>query len=107
VAGENLVNLAANDYLGLAADPEVQESARQVLRDMGLGGAAGRVLCGTRAAVAASTTLRRRPAPADGGAPQFLDEGSDLTCYAGTIAGFLEGGRLTRLLLRRPAARDG
>ncbi|MER6812776.1 glycine C-acetyltransferase [Spirillospora sp. NPDC000708] len=49
VAGENLVNLAANDYLGLAADPEVLESARRALRDMGLGVTAGRVLCGTRA----------------------------------------------------------
>ncbi|WP_433153142.1 aminotransferase class I/II-fold pyridoxal phosphate-dependent enzyme [Actinomadura nitritigenes] len=46
--GATLVNLAANDYLGLAGDPEVLESARRALRDMGLGVSAGRVLCGSR-----------------------------------------------------------
>ncbi|WP_214415799.1 glycine C-acetyltransferase [Sphaerisporangium fuscum] len=49
VGGETLVNLASNDYLGLAGDPEVLESARRAMRDMGLGVGAGRVLCGTRA----------------------------------------------------------
>jgi glycine C-acetyltransferase len=48
VGGEILVNLASNDYLGLAADPEVIESAQRALRDSGLGVTAGRVLCGTR-----------------------------------------------------------
>jgi glycine C-acetyltransferase len=48
VGGEMLVNLASNDYLGLAADPEVLESAQRALRDLGLGVTAGRVLCGTR-----------------------------------------------------------
>ncbi|MFI5694640.1 glycine C-acetyltransferase [Kribbella sp. NPDC051586] len=49
VAGEKLVNLASNDYLGLASDPEVIESAQRGLRDEGLGVTAGRVLCGSRA----------------------------------------------------------
>jgi glycine C-acetyltransferase len=49
VGGETLVNLASNDYLGLAGDPKVLESAQRALRDMGLGLTAGRVLCGTRA----------------------------------------------------------
>ncbi|MFF4189914.1 glycine C-acetyltransferase [Nonomuraea sp. NPDC001831] len=49
VAGEWLVNFASNDYLGLAGDPEVLDAARRALRETGLGVAAGRVLCGTRA----------------------------------------------------------
>ncbi|MFG1819313.1 glycine C-acetyltransferase [Kribbella sp. NPDC049174] len=48
VGREILVNFASNDYLGLAADPEVLESAQRALRDQGLGVTAGRVLCGTR-----------------------------------------------------------
>ncbi|MFI7108482.1 glycine C-acetyltransferase [Nonomuraea sp. NPDC050227] len=49
VGGEWLVNFASNDYLGLAGDPEVLDAARRALRETGLGVAAGRVLCGTRA----------------------------------------------------------
>lgn len=48
VDGEVLVNLASNDYLGLAGSPEVLAAAQEAMHDQGLGVAAGRVLCGSR-----------------------------------------------------------
>ncbi|RNL62602.1 glycine C-acetyltransferase [Nocardioides marmoriginsengisoli] len=48
LGGQQVVNLASNDYLGLAGDPEVLESARQAVTELGLGTTAGRVLCGNR-----------------------------------------------------------
>lgn len=42
-----LVDLASNDYLGLAADPRVIESATEALHQYGAGARASRVVCGT------------------------------------------------------------
>lgn len=46
-SGRELVNLASNDYLGLADHPEVVEAATRALRDHGFGMASVRFLSGT------------------------------------------------------------
>ncbi|WP_243400203.1 8-amino-7-oxononanoate synthase [Arthrobacter glacialis] len=45
-----LVDLASNDYLGLAADPRVIDAATQALHQFGAGARGSRVVCGTTAA---------------------------------------------------------
>jgi glycine C-acetyltransferase len=46
VNGRDMVNMACNDYLGLARDRRVLDAAHQALEEWGLGSAAGRVLSG-------------------------------------------------------------
>ncbi|MBD3648331.1 MAG: glycine C-acetyltransferase [Pseudomonadales bacterium] len=52
VAGDiqsgEVLNLCANNYLGLAQHPEVNEAARQGLKDWGYGMASVRFICGTQ-----------------------------------------------------------
>lgn len=47
--GRPLLNLCANNYLGLAQHPRVQAAARQALEDWGYGLASVRFICGTQA----------------------------------------------------------
>ncbi len=47
VAGRDLVNLCANNYLGLADDPRVVAAAREALDRWGFGMASVRFICGT------------------------------------------------------------
>ncbi len=47
VAGRTLVNLCANNYLGLADHPAVVEAARKALTEWGFGMASVRFICGT------------------------------------------------------------
>lgn len=46
--GENVINLCANNYLGLADHPDIIESAHQALEDYGYGMASVRFICGTQ-----------------------------------------------------------
>jgi glycine C-acetyltransferase len=47
VGGQELLNLCANNYLGLASDPKVIEEARRALERWGYGMASVRFICGT------------------------------------------------------------
>lgn len=42
------LNFCANDYLGLASEPEVEEAAARALREWGFGMASVRFICGTQ-----------------------------------------------------------
>jgi glycine C-acetyltransferase len=48
VGGRDLINLCANNYLGLADDPRLIAAARQALDDHGFGMASVRFICGTQ-----------------------------------------------------------
>lgn len=47
-AGGEVVNLCANNYLGLANDPSVREAAQRALDRYGYGMASVRFICGTQ-----------------------------------------------------------
>jgi glycine C-acetyltransferase len=47
-AGDEVVNLCANNYLGLANDPSVREAAQRALDRYGYGMASVRFICGTQ-----------------------------------------------------------
>jgi glycine C-acetyltransferase len=47
--GEDVINLCANNYLGLAQDPRVKAAAREGLERWGYGMASVRFICGTQA----------------------------------------------------------
>jgi glycine C-acetyltransferase len=47
VAGKRVINMCANNYLGLADHPAVVEAARAALEDWGFGMASVRFICGT------------------------------------------------------------
>ena len=48
VPGGEVLNFCANNYLGLASDPEVMASAEKALHDYGYGLASVRFICGTQ-----------------------------------------------------------
>lgn len=48
VAGREVINLCANNYLGLAQHPEIQKAAQKGLEQWGYGMASVRFICGTQ-----------------------------------------------------------
>ena len=49
VAGKEVLNFCANNYLGLANDPRLIEASSRMMQERGFGMASGRFICGTRA----------------------------------------------------------
>ncbi len=47
-SGQSVINMCANNYLGLAQHPEVAEAAKKALTDWGYGMASVRFICGTQ-----------------------------------------------------------
>ncbi len=48
VAGRDVINLCANNYLGLADDPRLEEAAKSAIETHGYGMASVRFICGTQ-----------------------------------------------------------
>ena len=48
MAGRRMLNLCANNYLGLADDPRLIAAAKQAMDDHGFGMASVRFICGTQ-----------------------------------------------------------
>ena len=48
VGGRDVINLCANNYLGLADHPDLIRAAREVMDDKGFGMASVRFICGTQ-----------------------------------------------------------
>jgi 8-amino-7-oxononanoate synthase len=46
--GKKLINFSSNDYLGMANDPRLRESAKQAIEEFGVGAGASRLISGTQ-----------------------------------------------------------
>src|SRR5437867_668876 len=49
LGNRSLLNLASNDYLGLANDPRLKEAACEAMQKYGTGSGASRLICGSLA----------------------------------------------------------
>jgi len=83
--GRDVINLASNNYLGLAADPRLKKAASEAAASLGAGSGAVRTIAGT---MSAHRELERRFA-AFKGAEDALMFQSGFTSNAGTVAAIL------------------
>src|SRR3954462_3805255 len=83
--GRDVINLASNNYLGLAADPRLREAASRAAMELGAGSGAVRTIAGT---MSSHRELERRLA-AFKGAEDALMFQSGFTSNAGTVAAIL------------------
>src|SRR5881392_3967250 len=83
--GRDVINLASNNYLGLAADPRLKEAASKAAAELGAGSGAVRTIAGT---MSSHRELERRFA-AFKGAEDALMFQSGFTSNAGTVAAIL------------------
>jgi glycine C-acetyltransferase len=83
--GRDIINLASNNYLGLAAHPRLKEAAAKAAADLGAGSGAVRTIAGT---MSLHRELERRFAEFKG-AEEALMFQSGFTANSGTVAAIL------------------
>jgi glycine C-acetyltransferase len=83
--GRDVVNLASNNYLGLAAHPKLQEAAEKAAAEYGAGSGAVRTIAGT---MTLHRELERRFAAFKGAEAALMFQ-SGFTSNAGTVAAVL------------------
>jgi len=83
--GRDVINLASNNYLGLAAHPKLKEAAAQAAREFGAGSGAVRTIAGT---MTLHRELERRFAAFKGAEAALMFQ-SGFTSNAGTVAAIL------------------
>jgi glycine C-acetyltransferase len=119
VAGREVVNFCANNYLGLADDPRIVEAAKQALERYGYGMASVRFICGTETVHTAlehrisqflgteATILYSSCFDANGGLFEtLLGEEDAIVSDALNHASIIDGIRLSRAQRFRYANRD-
>jgi len=83
--GKDVVNLASNNYLGLAAHPKLKEAAARAAQEFGAGSGAVRTIAGT---MTLHRELERRFAAFKGAEAALMFQ-SGFTSNAGTVAAIL------------------
>src|SRR5713101_7583506 len=83
--GKDVINLASNNYLGLAAHPKLKEAAARAAVDYGAGSGAVRTIAGT---MSLHTELERRFAAFKGAEAAIMFQ-SGFTANSGTVAAIL------------------
>jgi glycine C-acetyltransferase len=83
--GRDVINLASNNYLGLAAHPRLAEAAAKAARELGAGSGAVRTIAGT---MSLHVELERRFAEFKGAESALMFQ-SGFTANSGTVAAIL------------------
>jgi glycine C-acetyltransferase len=83
--GREVINLASNNYLGLAAHPRLKEAAARAARDLGAGSGAVRTIAGT---MTLHRELEERFAAFKGAEASIMFQ-SGFTANSGTVAALL------------------
>src|SRR5918911_4614595 len=83
--GREVINLASNNYLGLAAHPRMKEAAERAAKEFGAGSGAVRTIAGT---MSLHVELERRFAAFKGAEASIMFQ-SGFTANSGTVAAIL------------------
>src|SRR5207247_7504733 len=83
--GREVINLASNNYLGLAAHPRLKEAASKAAAELGAGSGAVRTIAGT---MSLHLELERRFAAFKGAESSIMFQ-SGFTANSGTVAAIL------------------